>query len=188
MRTLTSPSIVSRRAGFTVLELMLAVSIMTVIVIGLYTVFDQTQRALRSTMRQVDVLEGVRATRDLVSSEIAGASYLPLANYTNLFVARNLLSRGVRIEGLARDPVLDTVLQDLFFHTRVGNQWSAVGFWVGPMFTNVAGPFSVGRLYRFGTNITEAQIREMGGQTEITGSDWRDRRNALLTTDRKSVV
>lgn len=164
--------------GFTVLELLLAVSIMTVIVIGLYTVFDQTQKALRGTISQVDVLEGIRATSDLVGRELEGVSYLALPRYTNFYVARNPLTESVPIVGLSQNALLTTVIQDVFFHTRVGERWTAIGFWVGPLRTNanLTAPISVGRLYRFSTNITEGQIRGMAAPNNNAAQ-----RNALLT-------
>lgn len=58
-------------AGFSLLEVMLAVSIMGVIVASLYAVFNQTQRALRSNLDQVDVLEGSRATMEMITRDLA---------------------------------------------------------------------------------------------------------------------
>jgi hypothetical protein len=165
--------------GFSVLELLLAVSIMTVIIIGLYTVFDQTQKALRGTMAQVDVLEGIRATTDLVSRDLEGAAYLPMARYTNLYVARSPFTTSIQLNGLGQNEILTTVMQDLFFHTRVGERWAAVGFWVGPLGTNLPPPIAVGRLYRFSTNITPAQIRGLAGRHPVTEAS---QRNAFLST------
>jgi prepilin-type N-terminal cleavage/methylation domain-containing protein len=172
------------RRGFTVLELLLAVSIMTVIIIGLYTVFDQTQKALRGTMSQVDVLEGVRSATDLISSELEGVNYLPVNRYTNFYVARNPLSATVPVAGLSGSgaPVLETVIQDLFFHARVGDEWKAIGYWVGPLRTNLPPPFSVGRLYRYAVNYSREQVRGLAGPG-LTDAQ----RNAALTafnTDR----
>jgi prepilin-type N-terminal cleavage/methylation domain-containing protein len=64
----------SALAGFSLLEVMLAVAIMGVIVASLYAVFNQTQRALRSNVDQVDVLEGGRATMELIMRELADMS------------------------------------------------------------------------------------------------------------------
>src|SRR5262249_4873965 len=150
MQPVTRSPAIRERHGFTVIELLLAVAIMTVIVIGLYTVFDHTQKALRGSMAQTDVLEGVRAATDLVGRELESAAYLPLANYTNFYVSRATNSQTVQLNGLMGAPLFDTVLQDVFFHTRLGDHWSAVGYWVGPaQLTNQTGKISVGRLYRF---------------------------------------
>lgn len=142
------------RRGFTVLELMLSIAIMMVIVIALYTVFDQTQKALRSSMAQVDVLEGVRATSDLLVRELESATPVSAANtnLTSLAVQLNPVSAPVDLKGLANnpEPLLRTALQDIFFVTRQNDRWTAIGYWIGPANTNLLGkPITVGRLYRF---------------------------------------
>lgn len=144
----------TRRHGFTVLELMLSIAIMMVIVIALYTVFDTTQRALRRTVSQVDVLEGVRGTTDLLTRDLESAAPVRLANtnLTSLAVHVNPVSLPVDLKGLANnpDPLLRTALQDIFFVTRQNDTWTAIGYWVGPVNTNlVSQPITVGRLYRF---------------------------------------
>ncbi len=164
------------REAFTILELLLSVAIMTVIVIGLYTVFNQTQKALRGTMSQVDVLESVRATTDIVGRDLEGISYVPLAGYTNLSIARSPISQGVQLNDLSGKALLNTVLQDVFFHRRVGERWSAIGYWVGPMDTNATPPIAIGRLYRFATNFTAAQVRAMGNPALSP-----ENRNAMLS-------
>ncbi len=158
-------------AAFTVMELMLSIAIMTVIVIALYTVFDQTQRALRSTMSQVDVLEGIRSSADLVGREVEGAGHLPVLGYTNLYVTRNARSVPAKLDRLAGGELLTTVLQDMLFHVKVGEQWAAIGYWVGPRETNSTDRFAVGRLYRFATNLAPAQVRAMADRISSTEAE-----------------
>src|SRR4051812_48746115 len=59
--------------AFTVTELMLAVAIMGVIIFALYSVFNQTQKALRSTETQGDVAEKACAIVDIISRELEQA-------------------------------------------------------------------------------------------------------------------
>src|SRR5690349_22708594 len=59
--------------AFTVTELMLAVAIMGVIIFALYSVFNQTQKALRSTETQGDVAEKARAIVDIITRELEQA-------------------------------------------------------------------------------------------------------------------
>lgn len=177
MRVSRPATVTHLRSAFTVLELLLSVAIMTVIIIGLYTVFDQTQKALRGTVSQVDVLESIRATSDLVGRDLEGISYVPLPNYTNLYVANSSIASGVTLNGLGGNALFTTVFQDIFFHRRFGQEWTAVGYWVGPLTNrNVTPPIHVGRLYRFSTNVTPGQVRLMGGQEN---KPWKDR-NPLL--------
>ncbi len=133
---------------------MLSVSIMTVIIIGLYTVFDQTQRALRSTVSQVDVLESVRAASDILVRDFEGATPVRLAdtNATSMAAFANPFAVPVDLNGLtaARGSVMRTHIQDMYLVTRQNDFWRGVGYWVGPSNTNLLGEtFSVGRLYRF---------------------------------------
>lgn len=161
MRLTTPIRIRPFQRGFTVLELMLAVAIMTVIVIGLYTVFDATQKALRSTVSQVDTLEGVRAASDLMVRDLEAATPVRVANtnWTSLSATLNPFAVPVNLQGLtpSSGTILQTVLQDIFFVTRQNDTWTAIGYWVGPANTNQVGqPINYGRLYRFAyeTNAT----------------------------------
>jgi len=154
MRRLPSSQASQSSRGFTVLELMLSVSIMTVIVIGLYTVFDATQRALRTTVSQVDALEGVRAASDLLVRDLEAAAPVRIANtnWTSLSVYLNPFAVPVEFQPLKKGdaPVLSTAMQDLFFVTRQNDTWTAIGYWIGPVNTNQLGqPITLGRLYRF---------------------------------------
>lgn len=56
--------------GFTLLELLLAVSIMTIIVTALYGIFNYTQRALRLNLNQSDVLEAARITLETLRQDL----------------------------------------------------------------------------------------------------------------------
>jgi prepilin-type N-terminal cleavage/methylation domain-containing protein len=56
--------------GFTLLELLVAVGVLSLIAVVLFRIFDQTQRALRSNVAQVDVLEGGRAILELLGREL----------------------------------------------------------------------------------------------------------------------
>ena len=56
--------------AFSLIELLTAVSIMVVIIFSLYAMFNQTQKALRANITQVDVLEGGRAAAEMLGREI----------------------------------------------------------------------------------------------------------------------
>jgi len=57
-------------SAFTLVELMVAMSVLTLIVLVLFKIFDKTQSALRSNVAQVDVLEGGRAIMDLLKRDL----------------------------------------------------------------------------------------------------------------------
>ncbi|SVB29165.1 uncharacterized protein METZ01_LOCUS182019, partial [marine metagenome] len=60
-----------RSQAFTLLELLVAVSVMTLIIYALYALFNQTQMALRKNAAQVDVNEGGRAAMEMIVRELS---------------------------------------------------------------------------------------------------------------------
>ena len=58
------------RGAFSLIELLVVMTLLSFIIIGLLAVFDQTQRAFKTGMSQVDVLESGRATMDLITREV----------------------------------------------------------------------------------------------------------------------
>ncbi|MEW6303612.1 MAG: prepilin-type N-terminal cleavage/methylation domain-containing protein [Verrucomicrobiota bacterium] len=82
--------VIGRRRGaraLTLLELMVAVTILTVIILGLYSMFDRTQSAFRASITQVDVLEQGRAVVELLSRELEQMRASQQVGGTNLYVA-----------------------------------------------------------------------------------------------------
>jgi type II secretory pathway pseudopilin PulG len=141
---------VSRRRSFTLLELLVAVSLMTLIVIALFSIFNQTQRALRGNIAQVDVNEAGRAAMDLMVGDLQECMPSGLEGGTNLWgylagpnppLVQPLMGGGARTN----------VLQSLFFLTRSNAVWTADGYFVaspsGP--TVPLDASGVGTLYRF---------------------------------------
>ena len=57
--------------AFTILELLVAVSVMTLVIYVLYALFNQTQMALRKNASQVDVNEGGRAAMEMIVRELS---------------------------------------------------------------------------------------------------------------------
>lgn len=134
-----------RRRAFSLLELMLAISIMGVIVVALYGVFYHVQRGLRANVTQVDVLESARATLDILGRDLADMAPSDRALGTNLvgFVAywppvvQSLMEPGF---------VRTNILQELVFLSRYNQDFAATGYRV--LFANNG----VGTLHRFTTN------------------------------------
>lgn len=135
-----------RPAGFSLIEVMVAVTILTVITVGLLMMFNQTQRAFRSSLTQTDVTQSGRVVSEMIASELAQAKASGM----------NRVNFGVRV---AAAPFFQTlpppatgvkrtnVCQDVFFLVCENHRWTAVGYRVFP--TNAA----AATLYRFSTNI-----------------------------------
>ncbi|HOP96072.1 MAG TPA: prepilin-type N-terminal cleavage/methylation domain-containing protein [Verrucomicrobiota bacterium] len=145
-------SVAGRAArAFSLVEVLVVAALMSVIILGLMAMFNQTQRAFRLGMSQTDVLENGRMTTELIvrdMGQIAPFGYPRLSNAPNfsveLFNAYNA--------SLIPQPGLRTnVLNDVFFMVRENRNWSGVGYFVRTQITNsiaaMAGP--VGTLYRF---------------------------------------
>ena len=121
-----------RATGFSLVELLVAVSIMSGIIFVLYSVFDQTQRVLRKSISQVDVLETGRAAVSLLAREM---EQMAAGRITNSFRLRDGVNFHTRMAGNSHLQVLadgqqvhTNVLDDLFFLSRVGSTWTGNGY------------------------------------------------------------
>src|SRR6266404_4176321 len=74
-----------RSNAFTLIELMVAVGLMSFIVLGLLAMFNQTQRAFRASMTQTDVLESGRIATDMMVRELGQMAASDRAYTTNFF-------------------------------------------------------------------------------------------------------
>jgi hypothetical protein len=147
----------------TVLELMVAVSLLTLIIVSLYSVFERIQRAFRHSANQADVLESGRAVNDLITRELEQIVPGKLAGganfYAQILTDTNAASPGYNYPYTLVQTTPDGTTNhlqfwDLLFHNRQladqPDRWRAVGYAVRNS-TNVYEPpdDSVGALYRF---------------------------------------
>jgi type II secretory pathway pseudopilin PulG len=65
-------SAIRNGAAFSLVEVLLVISLLSLIVLALMTVFSSTQRAFRASVTQTDVLEGGRMAVDLISTDLRG--------------------------------------------------------------------------------------------------------------------
>jgi prepilin-type N-terminal cleavage/methylation domain-containing protein len=140
--------------AFTVTELLVAVAIMSVIVIGLYQMFNQTQKALRSNLTQVDVLESGRAALQIMSRELEQLGASGLGGTTNLYVGMiPSYPTIVQTDLDDKTPLRTNVLEEFFFlrpetNTMVGTGYRVIGAKNG-----------VGALYRFSVATNAHRLR-----------------------------
>lgn len=131
----TSPVQAGCRA-FTVVELLVAISVLTLIVLVLFGLFDQVQKALLGNVAQVDVLEGGRAQVQLLSEELQQTAAGDIPGNTNLFIRMTALPYEQAV-GNANE-VRTNVLQGLIFLTHSNKSWFATSYKV-LVFTNKPG-------------------------------------------------
>jgi prepilin-type N-terminal cleavage/methylation domain-containing protein len=142
----TPPTLFTRRSrGFSLTELMVAVSIMLLIIFALYGIFNKTQKALRDNISQVDILESGRAAMELIGREMEQVAASGIGGMTNFYAFMIPSQRPpLRHLDLDQERTLRTnYLQDLFFLTRMTNIWTGVGYRVG------RADDGVGTLYRY---------------------------------------
>ena len=124
--------------GFTLIEIMVVVSLLSLIVLALMAVFSSTQRAFRSGVTQTDVLEGGRAAMDLITADLhgmtpSGGTNTPsgwtVYGAANFWVASNTSYSTPLVQPLPGSTVSRTnFLQQLFILNRQNTKGWGVGY------------------------------------------------------------
>jgi len=65
------------QGGFTLVELMVAMSIFLLILVGVFQVFDPSSRAYSTSERKLGVQQNARVAMDVMSRQIRMAGYFP---------------------------------------------------------------------------------------------------------------
>lgn len=115
----------STRQGFSLIEIMVAVTLLTVITVGLLAMFYHTQRAFRIGTSQVDVLEGGRAIMQLVTRELQEMYPSHIDGAPNFYA---LQSGPVITMNLPGGGQRDNVLQHVSFLSRRGDEWIGTSY------------------------------------------------------------
>ena len=74
---------VSRVTGFTLVEILVTMVLLSLIVLALMTVFNSTQKAFRASLTQTDLLESGRLAMGLMVSDLEGMAPSLESVYTN---------------------------------------------------------------------------------------------------------
>jgi type II secretory pathway pseudopilin PulG len=146
--------------AFSLVELLVVMAILSLIVLALMTVFNTTQRAFRASVTQSDVMEGSRATMELITTDLRGltpsdcstnsfplpVNFLALDNdyYPAYYPA---LSYAPLTQNLPGSSVPRTNLLNYFFMLgRENTKWIGIGYAVNP--TNATTLYPLYRFYR----------------------------------------
>ncbi|MBI5388317.1 MAG: prepilin-type N-terminal cleavage/methylation domain-containing protein [Verrucomicrobia bacterium] len=119
-----------RIAGLSLVEIMVAITLLSVIMIGLFAAFSTTQRALRMSASQTDVLEGARNTMSLLVRDLSEAASTDQPYAINLLVTNPAGPASVFSMPRPGGGAQDNALQDVFFVTRKNDLWTGVGYFV----------------------------------------------------------
>ena len=152
-------SITGRRSqiknGFTLVEVLVVVSLLSLIVLALMAVFNSTQSAFRASVTQSDVLEGGRSAMDLISTDLRGmSSSLQRSNGAVNFYAAVPSGYLPLVQSLVASGQSRTnVLENFFILSRQNQTWTGTGYVVGTGSVSDINP-----LYRFSmsTNVASA--------------------------------
>ena len=154
--------------AFSLIEILVTVALLSFIILGLLSMFTQTQRAFRDSMKQVDVMSSGRTVTDMLARELAQITPSEMAFTTNFFALIPQASQPPFIptlyfaESSTGQPLLQglpgtlglrtNIIQSLFFVTRNNQDWIGTGYEVLADSPNAG----VGTLYRFATNRNKA--------------------------------
>ena len=136
---------------------------MSVIVFGLFSMFNQTQKALLATSKQVDILGSGRAAIEVLVEDIQSAEAPGLPVFSLESVGAQLphmqgtLNRSYNnrpvFQKLVDNSLRTNLLQNVFFMTRSNLNWVAKGYFFTPTTNFVADPgtqsLGFGTLFRF---------------------------------------
>lgn len=146
----------NRQGAFSLVEILMTVAMLSVIILGLVAMFDQTRKAFTSTMTQVDVLEGGRAATALIASDLEQLAPSYAFNNTN-YASSNFENFYMDVPS-AYSPVIQPLtdsgesrtntLQELYFISRYNQQWNAIGYKID--LNGVTN--GMGTLYRWSAN------------------------------------
>jgi len=165
--TRTRPEIANRQSSianaFSMVELLVAMTLLSLIVLVLMAVFSSTQRAFRASVTQTDILEGGRATMELIAADLQnmtpsyGVSNFVSANQNTYYYGGvNFMVTNNSLLLKQYHPLIQTLpaslggaqrtnlLQYFFILGRVNTKWTGTGYFVDSSSANPLYP-----LYRF---------------------------------------
>ncbi|MEY2789591.1 MAG: hypothetical protein RLZZ34_2734 [Verrucomicrobiota bacterium] len=127
----------SRAGAFSLLELMISVGLLTVIILALYAMFDQTQKAFRQSLNQADLSEGGRSALDLMVRSVERAAS-PQAQDALHMVVRPANATGYELvfpgEAAQANRTQPLRFDELFFtYPAGGGLWHVAGLFIGTL-------------------------------------------------------
>lgn len=143
-------------------ELLVAMTLLSLIVLVLMAVFNSTQQAFRASVTQTDVLEGSRATMEMITADLQGmvpsygvsnyvyangtASGSPYYGGVNFAVTNNLYENRLvqQLPAALNGSRRTNKLEYFFILGRVNTKWTGTGYYVNATNLNPIYP-----LYRF---------------------------------------
>ncbi|MFN7140351.1 MAG: PilW family protein, partial [Limisphaerales bacterium] len=150
-------------SGLTLVEMMVASTLLLVILLGLMMMFNQTQRAFRTGLRNNDVMETGRAAMEIITRDVEQMVAAHRADATNAQVQLHSSVQPLRYTppgGVEQAHFLQT-----FFFLQHNGNWEAKGYRVLASSIHTNGlhhtnGIIVGTLYSFSTNSAELDVHQ----------------------------
>src|SRR5580658_2415292 len=139
-----------RRAGLTILEMLVSTAMHSFIVLGLTAMLIQTQKAFKTGIKQNTITDSGRAIMDMISGDLRQMSDGQNPYVTNFFWgAPNLKMITNYMNGVA---IRTNELNDIFILEHTNTVWLGVGYSVSN-YPSLGNPgLGIGALYRYETN------------------------------------
>jgi hypothetical protein len=134
--------------AFTLIEIMVAMTLLTIIILGLVAMFDQTRRAFTTGLSHSDYQEAGRVALDMIGRDLEQLTPTDYTNCANFYVDLPIQFAPVGWPLNAPGDNMTNTLQRLYFVTRYSQQWNVFGYRLDPLGVNSG----VGTLYRYSSN------------------------------------
>lgn len=141
-----------RSRGFSLVEMMVSIGLLSLVVLVLFSLFNQTTKAMRANSNQTDVMEGARSGLEILGRDLENLAASGVPGAPNFVTyptdaAREIFQKSVQQLG----PALVPLHHDLFFLQRTDSKRvKVVGFVVrNEDQSSHRTLFPVGTLYRY---------------------------------------
>ena len=138
--------------GFSLIEMMVSIGLLSLVVLVLFSLFNQTTKAMRANSNQTDVMEAARSGLEILSHELENMTVSGVAGAPNFVTyptdaSREVFSQSAQLLGASLVPIQ----QDVFFLQRTDSKRvKVVGFVVRNEDQSANRTvFPVGTLYRY---------------------------------------
>jgi hypothetical protein len=152
--------------AFTLTEILISIALLSFIVLGLFAMFNQTQRAFRASMTQSDILEAGRAVAGMIPRELeqAAPSYRNAVNFSAAMIPNSTPLTQLLPGAIPPSPPQQRTnfLEDCFLLLRQNQTWIGIGYCVRtndasgrlwlPEVLSGSGQLGAGTLYRYTTS------------------------------------
>lgn len=187
--------------AFSLLEVLLVTTMMSIIVFGLYSMLSQTQKSFRASNAQIEVMSTAREALEVLSRDIEqivasdednGLNFMTLLSFPHdeppmvSYGLDNPMIQHTIPGDVSSGPFRTNYMQDVFLMQKLSNCWMPCAYFVGDStistngnYTNAVfsvGEYGVGTLYRMGFTVTNELGEYAAPQTYDTNMvyDWMD--------------